>query len=1278
LQHPHIVQIFEVGEHQGLPFLSLEYCPGGSLAARLAGTPLAGVEAARLVATLAGAVQAAHAQGVIHRDLKPANILLTTHGVPKIADFGLAKLLRREPGQTASGAVVGTPSYMAPEQAGDQVKEIGPAADVYALGAILYECLTGRPPFRAATTLETLLQVKTDEPVPPRQLQPQTPRDLETICLKCLYKEPGRRYASALDLAEDLRRFTAGEPIAARPVGVGERVVKWVKRRPVVAALLGLVVLLTAVGLAGIAWAYGEALRERNNAQTEATNARAAEANARAQRTAAKKAEADAREQKGAAEKAEKKAKAQLKETERALANSKVTLADALWREGQVALARERLDEVPDELRCWEWRYLKRATAGGLFTLHGHTGPVNSICFSPDGQRLATGSGVWDAQERRPVSGEVKVWNARTGQQLLTLQGHKGFVTSVCFSPDGQRLATGSTDNTAKVWDVRTWKELLTLQGHVSWVRGVAFSPDGKRLATGSGGYDQQQKQLFGEVKVWDARTGQQLLTLKGHTNDVTSVCFSPGGQALAAGSHGNTAKVWDTRTGQELLTLQGHKGFVTSVCFSPDGQRLATGGSADKTAKVWDTRTGQLLATLEGHTGEVLSVCFSPDGQRLTTGSSDNTAKVWDARTGQQLLTLKGHPSSVNSVAFSPDGQRLAIGSGIWDKEQRRYVSGEVKVWDARISQELLDLKGHTEKVDSVCFSPDGQRLATGSWDKTAKVWDARTGQQLLTLKGHTEKVYSVCFSPDGQRLAAGSYDSTAKVWDTRTGQQLLTLQGHPREVLSVCFSPDGRRLASGSGNINAGKPGEVKVWDAQTGQQLLALQGHTSGVNSVAFSPDSTRIASGFGGYDQQKMQLFGEVKVWDAQSGQQVLDLKGLTRDVRTVAFSPDGKRLASAGSGGWDAGGKPLPGEVKVWDARSGQQVLDLQGHTSWVSSVTFSPDGTRIASGSGGWDAGGKPLPGEVKVWDAQSGQQVLDLKGLTGSLHSVAFSPDGKRLATSGELTAKVWDGREIQPIPDAEELLVRRAHTRLDPDWHTEEAARHEQDQQWLAVAFHLEQMLTARPGDPARLLQVLSRAVMQQPELSSTWRRLALAQLQAGQVEAQRRTCEQMRQRFRVPGEVAQAGFALAAPPQPFGGINVALLRHPGLPPGAGLHDRLVTVRTAVLRPGALPEPESWLPLLPREEKLLRGAVLCRAGKHAEALKELEGLQDPVAVLFRALAEHGRGNKDAARRALDEALKQLPPEKIDLVEQTPPRWEQRVEGDALRREVETLLAAK
>jgi hypothetical protein len=436
---------------------------------------------------------------------------------------------------------------------------------------------------------------------------------------------------------------------------------------------------------------------------------------------------------------------------------------------------------------------------------------------------------------------------------------------------------------------------------------------------------------------------------------------------------------------------------------------------------------------------------------------------------------------------------------------------------------------------------------------------------------------------------------------------------------------------------------PEEFRRWEwrylkRKAAGGLFTLYGHNYGVSSICFSPD-----------------------------GHAVLN----------VCFSADGQRLATGSN----------DKTVKVWDARTGQQLLDLQGHTNWVSSVHFSTDGQRLVS----TDGGGKTL-----VWDARTGKPVD--RAPPPLVPASDRSPDGRFFA---------WlDGVVVRLIgpPDAEELLVRHARTRLDLSWHSEEAARLEKELQWPAAAFHLEQVLSARPDavlDRHRLLRALAETVRLQPEQSSAWRRLALAQLQAGQQAAYRRTCLQMQQHFRVPGPVPRAVFALGAmPSHPAGAaLTTALLQHPAAPAGAGDFDRLQTVRASVLRPDTLTEPESWLPLLPKEAKLdgwssmfrrlepltlmpketklLRGAVLYRAGKHAEAVKELQVLHEPVACLFRALAEHGRGDRENARQALDEARKQLPPEKIDLDQQTPLPWHQRVESGVLLKVVEALLAA-
>jgi WD40 repeat protein len=969
LQHPNIVQVHEIGEHQGRPFLCLEFVGGGSLAARLGGQPLPPQQAAVLTQTLARALAAAHRAGVVHRDLKPANVLLTEDGRPKVADFGLAKLQDQDRGQTRTGAVLGTPSYMAPEQAAGRVHDVGPRTDVYALGAILYELLTGRPPFRAATTLDTLEQVRSQEPVPPRRFQPQVPRDLDTVCLKCLEKDPGRRYGSAEALAEDLDRFRAGTPVQARPLGTPGRVAKWARRRPAVAGLLGLVVFVAGLGFGGIAWQ----LQETRSALADVRLARDAEADQKEKATAAGQ---------QAAEKAVSEEKAR-KKLERTVYFQTIALADRQWLTNQVAQADDLLNQCHPSFRQWEWRYLKRLCHGEILTIPGCIG----VAYCPTGKRLATitndAYGYWAAH----------LHDAATGQHLVTFLGHTANLLYLTFSPDGNLLASASEDQTVRLWDTATGKEIRAFKGHSDGVTCVAFSPDGKRLTSCS-----RDK----TVRVWETATGKNLFTMKGHTTWVMSVAFSPDGKRLASGSWDETLRVWDAGTGQAASVLKGHTSGVLGVAFDPDGRRVASVGG-DGTLRVWDVATRQPVLTLYGHAGRVRGVAFSPDGRRLASAGDDQTVRVWDAASGKAGAILRGHRGPVGTVCFSPDGQRIASGSLTEGTGQ-----ASVKVWHAWGQEGSLTLTNHRNYVREVAFSPDGQHLASASDDGTVKVWDAATGQEVRSFAGHRERVLCLAYSPDGKSIASAgaSYDfakkewfgSEIEIWDVATGRRRASFPAHGRPIESVYgpykgpinslgFHPDGKRLAS------AGADGTVKVWDPTTGRELLTLsQENQLPVCEFAFSPDGHRLALAMADHAKGS-----KLSICDAASGKERVSCHGLGSLIYCVAFSPDGKWIASGS----------LDQTAKIWDAATGKELATCRGHADAVVSVAFAADGKRLITSS--YDQ-------TVKLWDPLTGEEVLTLRGHSGEVVGVRLSPDGQRIASASyDATVRVWDARPLK-----------------------------------------------------------------------------------------------------------------------------------------------------------------------------------------------------------------------------------------------------------------------
>jgi WD40 repeat protein len=673
------------------------------------------------------------------------------------------------------------------------------------------------------------------------------------------------------------------------------------RAKRILASVLGLAA-VALLALTGIAFRYANVAED---ARQEAVAAQQRTEDARQEAVTEQQKTEDARQEAVAAQQRTEDARQEaIDARDRAVLNQSRFLIGSAVRERQegdpataMLLA---LEALPDNVeraagnrQLWSpVEKALRAARGSMresVLLKGHERGLWAVAVTRDGSRIVTGSDDHTA----------RVWDARTGTELLRLVGHTDSVRAIALTPDDTRIVTGSRDGTARVWDARTGAELQVFNGHRDSVLAVAVTPSADRIVTGS---------KDNTARIWDASTGAELLVLKGHDSSVSAIAVTSDGSRIITGSADKTARVWDAATGASLLVLQGHQNYVWSV--ASDGQRIIT-GSEDHTARVWNAKSGVQLSVLRGHQAEVYSVGITPDGTRYITGSADNTARVWDARTGAEIATLRGHVNEVRAVAVSPDGAEIITGA----------ADGTARIWHSRgASEEKAIFNGHTHRVYSIAVMPDGERVVTGSADMTARVWDSKNGSEGVRLNAALELdkrdavntiIFGVAVTPDGSRVIEGAPDEAVHIWDTKTWKEVGRLKGHTGTISGVTITPDGKRIITTSWDKTA------RVWDMATGAELAVLRGHSDGVERAAVTPDGTRILT---------VSLDKTIRIWDASTWAELAVIKGHDGGVHSVVVMPDGRRFVT-GSGDDTA---------RVWDLASGAEVLVLRGHQDTVS------------------------------------------------------------------------------------------------------------------------------------------------------------------------------------------------------------------------------------------------------------------------------------------------------------------------------------------------------
>jgi WD40 repeat protein len=992
MDHTNIAKVFDAAATDtGRPYFVMELVNGVPITRFCDDNNLSVRERLELFVPVCQAIQHAHQKGIIHRDVKPSNVLVTLYDgrpVPKVIDFGIAKATEQRLTErtlfTQYGQIVGTFEYMSPEQAELSGLDIDTRSDVYSLGVLLYELLTGgtplthkrlreasytellrlireeeaeKPSTRLSHSGEALASIAVQRKSEPAKLSRLVRGELDWIVLKALEKDRTRRYESASSFAVDVQHYLNDEAVQACPPSAWYRFGKLARRHKGAAltAAAVAVALLLAVG----SLVSAVLVLAASNAQVTKEQKQTQEALKREQETSYARG---------------------------------IALAERQLSAGNVGRAEELLDKCPEQLRGWEWHLLKRQRYGNPVSLV-HPETAVRVAFSRDGEIASV-----------CMDGKVRLWEARTGKELPNnLQGlaspNPGQLVhvpgSLVYSPEGLYLAGVPGDGTTVcVWKRATGELLCTLRGHEKKVEEIAFSPDGHTLASAS----QDQSVRLWDIGAKPANEADRLIRiLAKHPAEVVEVAFSPDGGHLLAACKDGTVKTWDLATEQETFSFRAEFKYGSRARFSPDTRRLGW-ACHDGVVQVWDTATGNLELALQTNTYWSRGLAFSPDASRIAVAGFDGTVRLLDGSTGGEILTIYAHHGPVINVTFSPDGYQLASAS----------YDHTIRLWDATPltsdpqAAHSVTLTGDKQQVSGIAFSPDGRWLASAVCDSTVKVWkveglgDAGASAPSAltlryTLRGHRGDVIAVAFSSDNRTLASASWDNTVKLWnlpppERESPTEPRTIDRGSQRVQSIAFSPDGQLLAIG---LDKG----IAIYDPVTVKEVHPFKRTPVSVPGLAFSPDGRRLYSA-GASDPT-------VKVWEVAGEEPIITKKHSTNPNATVAVSPDGRLFASAGR---DKTNAPV---VKIWDAQTGEDLHTLKGHVGFVWRVAFSPDGRYLASGS--WDS-------TIKVWDlkALESAEPVTLRGHAGFIRSLAFSPDSRRLASAsgheGHGEIKLWD----------------------------------------------------------------------------------------------------------------------------------------------------------------------------------------------------------------------------------------------------------------------------